>query len=165
MEQKVLEFVEALLKPFSFEGGVERMPVDGINVSNIFYAMAMYRSLKGFKNSLNEPELGEVLERFSGVYRNKNLGLGVNEYFLQRDIEEIASHSHKLGEGEEEILGILKHGDNFSKSKVEKRNFFAHSGFLQEFTVVRKERGRVMVGWLEDRRKEIKSWILNPDKS
>ncbi|AKG91320.1 Uncharacterized protein predicted to be involved in DNA repair [Geoglobus ahangari] len=165
MEKGVLEFVEKFLEPVKSESGVERFPLDGVNISNIFYAIAMFRSLKEFKNSLGEPEVGEILEKFSGIYRNKNLGVGVNEYFLQRDIEEIVSYSDKLREGEEEILGILKHGKEFCRSKVEKRNFFAHSGFLQEFTVVKKENGRVKVGWLEDRLKEVKSWILNPEKN
>ncbi|WP_456370506.1 TM1812 family CRISPR-associated protein [Geoglobus sp.] len=165
LERRILDFVEKFLEPYRDGETVERFPVDGVNVSGIFYAIAMFRSLKEFRKSLHEPEVGEILDKFSVVYRNRHLGLGVNEYFLQRDIEEVVDLADKLGDGEQEILGILKHGKEFCKSRVEKRNFFAHSGFLKEFTVVRKEGGRVMVGWMEDRLREIKSWILNPDKN
>ncbi len=165
IEQKIVDFVEKFLEPIRNENRVERLPIDGVNISNIFYAIAMFRSINEFSKSLKEPEVDEILEKFSEVYRNKNLGAGVNEYFLQRDIEEILSYSEKLEDGEGELLGILKHGNKLQKSMVVKRNFFAHSGFLQEYTIVRKENGKILLGWLEEKKKEIKSWILNPEKN
>ncbi|MBE8540193.1 TM1812 family CRISPR-associated protein [Geoglobus acetivorans] len=165
LERKIVRFVEKLLEPHENGNRVERFPLDGVNVSNVFYAIAMFRSIREFRESLSEPEIDEILEKFTEVYRNRNTGTGVNEYFLQRDVNEIKKHSEKLSDGETELLGMLIHGQNFYKSSASKRNFFAHSGFLQEYTLVERKNGKIILRWAENRRKEIKNWILNPEKN
>ncbi len=168
IEREIISFVEELMKPIKTETSVERPAIDGVNVSNVLYSLALYSSIQAFKSSLNEPELGEILEKFSELYRVKNLGTGVNEYFLLRDVEEIKNAVKnpkiEIEEGKEEILGRIKCGSDFHKSLVQKRNFFAHSGFLQEYAVVKKVGDKVYVGWLREKIKEIRNWLLNPDK-
>jgi len=144
---------------------VERLNVDGVNVANIFYAVALHRSFKEFADSLSEPDVDEIWEKFSRLYRVKNLGIGINEYFLQRDLDEIREMGKKLGENEEEILGKLKHGENFTESANRKRNFFAHSGFLYEWTILRKYEGRILLCWIGDGKKEIINWLLEPERN
>lgn len=118
-----------------------------INVSNIFYSIAMFKSIKEFKKHLDEPEVNEILDKFLKLYRNKNLGVGVNEYFLLRDLEEIKESSIKLRDGEKELLGKLIYGEDFYMSRSSKRNFFAHSGFLHEYTLLKEDNGKILVSW------------------
>ncbi len=91
--------------------------------------------------------------------------MGVNEYFLMRGVEEIREKATKLIDGEEELLlGKLKYEGKFGKSSDLKRNFFAHSGFLLEYTIFGVKNGKVYVKWVENAKRTIKSWLLNPEK-
>uniref|UniRef100_A0A7C3MCI4 TIGR01897 family CRISPR-associated protein n=1 Tax=Archaeoglobus fulgidus TaxID=2234 RepID=A0A7C3MCI4_ARCFL len=164
-EDEITEFIEKFLEPVKTGDAVERLNVDGVNVANIFYAVALHRSFKEFADSLSEPDVDEIWEKFSRLYRVKNLGIGINEYFLQRDLDEIREMGKKLGENEEEILGKLKHGENFTESANRKRNFFAHSGFLYEWTILRKNEGRILLCWIGDGKKEIINWLLEPERN
>jgi CRISPR-associated protein Csx1 len=165
MEREIIAFVEGFLEPIKEGDVVERLKIDGVNIANIFYTLALYRSIKEFAESLSEPELGEIKEKFSSLYRVKNMGVGVNEYFLLREVEEIRGKAEKIGDGAELILGKLIHGEEFKEtSGISKRNFFAHSGFLQNWTVVKKEKGKIYLRWVEDAKKEIKNWLLEPEK-
>lgn len=159
IEREMIDFVEEYLKPVKSGDAIERLQIDGVNVANIFYSLTLYKSIGDFRKSLCEAELHEILETFSKVYRE--LGIGVNEYFLQRDVEDILNHSSKLKDGESEILGILKHG-SLRKSGNEKRNFFAHSGFIEEYTLVERAGEKVYVGWVEEKKKDFRNWLLNP---
>jgi len=163
-EEDITKFVEKFLNPVEAGDIVERFNVDGVNVANIFYATALYRSIKEFAGSLSEPDVDEIWEKFSSLYRVKNLGIGVNEYFLQRDLEEIREYGEKLREGEEEILGRLKYGETFTESAVRKRNFFAHSGFLYEWTILRKYGGKTLLYWVGEGKNEIINWLLDPER-
>ena len=169
IEREIISFVKELIKPIETEISIERSVIDGVNVSNIFYSTALYSSIQEFKNSLNEPEIDEILQRFSELYKIKNLGVGVNEYFLLRDVEDIKSSVKnskiKIEEGRGELLARIKHGDEFHKSTDKKRNFFAHSGFLQEYTLVKVDRGRIYVDWLREKTEEIEKWLLDPEKN
>ncbi len=159
VEKEIISFVEALLEPV--EDNAERrtrLPIDGVNVANVFYSLALYKSIREFGKTLNKPEVNEIYERFKEIYRR--LGINVNEYFLQRDVEDIISHADKLEEGEE-ILGILKHG-SLRRSGNEKRNFFAHSGFLEEYTIIEKRGGSIYVRWDKQRRNVFKDWLFDP---
>ncbi|RLI77780.1 hypothetical protein DRP05_09170 [Archaeoglobales archaeon] len=166
IEKEIVDFVEAFLEPIEKEKLMEGLPVDGINVSNIFYSTALYKSIQKFVKTLSKPEIEEIFSRFSTVYRIKNLGIGVNEYFLLRDTEQIKETMKraKIEEGKEELFGKLKYGENFSESTSAKRNFFAHSGFLLEYTLLKVMRKKIYVRWLENKRPEIKSWLLDPEK-
>ncbi|WP_456328644.1 TM1812 family CRISPR-associated protein [Archaeoglobus sp.] len=159
VEREMIDFISEYLEPVRSEKIVERIPIDGVNVANIFYSLALYRSIRNFKNTLHDPELREILDAFSKVY--KALGMRVNEYFLQRDTDDILNHSDKLSEGERRILGILKHG-RLRGSGSEPRNFFAHSGFIEEHTLVWRVGDKVYVSWVEDKKNVFKNWLLNP---
>ena len=82
--------------------------------------------------------------------------MAVNEHFLVRDIEEIKSL--KIEEGMEDILAKLKFGE-IRGSKDKERNFFAHSGFLYEYTILKAKNGKIFVRWVENARREIKKWL------
>ena len=169
IESEVMEFVEELLKPMRKEKEVLRMGVDGVNVSNIFYSIALYKSIQEFAKTLSEAEISEIFEKFRSIYRVKSLGTGVNEYFLERDVDDIkevvktALNEGRIYDGGEELYGKLKHGE-VRKSKDQKRNFFAHSGFLQEITLVRVRGGKIFVRWMDSEIKTAKKWIEKPEK-
>ncbi len=104
------------------------------------------------------------MRKFSELYRMKDLGIGVNEYFLQRDIEDIKEEIKRAGISDGEVLyGRLKHGDAFGRSKIAKRNFFAHSGFLLESTLLRVDGGRIYARWDENDAKEFVKWLRKPE--
>lgn len=159
IESEVVRFVEEFLSAVRSDNVIESFPVDGVNVANLFYSIALYRSIRDFKESLDEPEVRRILEVFSEVY--KNLGIHVNEYFLQRDVEEILDRAEKLDDGESCFLGLLKY-DSLRRSGNEKRNFFAHSGFLEEYTIVEKRDSSIYVRWDENKKKDFKKWLLSP---
>ncbi len=159
IENEMVRFAEEFLNAVRADDVIENFPVDGVNVANVFYSIALYRSVRDFKESLDEPEVRKILEIFSEVY--KNLGTHVNEYFLQRDVEEILARAEKLDNGESCFLGLLKY-DSLRRSGNEKRNFFAHSGFLEEYTIVEKRDSGIYVKWDENKKKDFKKWLLSP---
>jgi len=169
IEKELQSFVEELLSPIR-NGKTVRLPIDGVNVSNAFYSTALYKSVQRFSATLSNAEIDEILSRFSELYGVGNLGVGVNRYFLERDVEDIraevkrAVEEGRFGEGMEEIYGRIKHGEKFTESSVKPRNFYAHSGFLMEYTLVKLHGGKIYLRWLEDRKKEIMSWLLEPEK-
>ncbi len=180
IERGVSEFVKTLLEPV--ENTVKkraRLPVDGVNVANAFYSLALYRSIQKFAKNLGDPEIDEIYENFRKVYSKKNLGIGVNEYFLGRDVEDIkmtvsrALKNRKISEEEEKLYANLyshqkcevriDENRSYGSSNI-KRNFFAHSGFLREYTLIKFVGGKIYVQWLEDAKKEIKRWLESPEK-
>lgn len=156
IERELFDFIDAVLEPVRNGNVVGRFQIDGVNVSNVFYSLAMYKSIQEFAKTLSNPELDEIFKAFSSIYRIKHLGLAVNEHFLVRDIEEIKSL--KIEEGMEDILAKLKFGE-IRGSKDKERNFFAHSGFLYEYTILKAKDGKIFVGWIENARREIKKWL------
>ncbi|RUM34777.1 MAG: hypothetical protein DSY33_01285 [Archaeoglobus sp.] len=163
VEAELIKYVEELLEPIGEGSKIERLPIDGVNVANMFYSIALYRSIQEFKSTLNEPEIEEIYKNFSKVYRLSSLGVGVNEYFLERDKEDIKIHAKKLKDGEKDLLGNIKYG-NLRKSLNAKRNFFAHSGFLEECTYVEVSNGKIYISWDKAKMNEIRKWILYPEK-
>ncbi len=159
VEKEIIEYVEEFLKPVRSGDTIERLAIDGVNVANILYSIALYESIRDFKDTLDKPEVKEILKIFSKTY--ENLGISVNEYFLERDVGEIITNAEKIKEGESEILEILKYGC-LRRSGNEPRNFFAHSGFLEEYTIIEKRKGKIYVRWDEKKRKDFKNWLFNP---
>jgi CRISPR-associated protein Csx1 len=141
------------------------------NVTNAFYAIAMMRSFRQFAKSLKVPSTEEMKQRFLELYKNSRLGLGVNGYFLQNDIERIESLAAGcFFEGKRTILELENLNSEFegiksSKrlSRDPKRNFFAHSGFLKEWTEVELRDGKVLLSWKKEWLNEIADWILSPE--
>uniref|UniRef100_A0A7C3YES6 CRISPR system endoribonuclease Csx1-like HEPN domain-containing protein n=1 Tax=Geoglobus ahangari TaxID=113653 RepID=A0A7C3YES6_9EURY len=145
-----------------------KINLDLRRVTNAFYAIAMMRSFKEFMNSLKEPSTEELKERFLELYKNSRLGLGVNGYFLHNDIERIESLISKhTFDGKRTILELEHKSSEFKSSKGfskdMKRNFFAHSGFLKEWTEVELKNGKVILGWKKEWLNEIENWILKPE--
>ncbi len=159
VEEGLKEFVIEALKPIKHGDIVERFKIDGVNVANLFYSIALYRSIKEFKDGLSEPEVNEIYERFSDAY--DKLGLDANKNFLRRDIENIKMDSKRLADNEEVVYAKLRVGNVHGSSDV-KRNFFAHSGFLMESTIIKKRGGKIFIKWDKSRINEIKSWLEKP---
>ena len=146
-----------------------KINLDLRNVTNAFYVIAMMKSFREFRDSLKEPNIEEIREKFLNVY--KELGLGVNGYFLQSELGRIESLvSGKNFEGRKTILELeqlyniredIK--DYKGMSRNPKRNFFAHSGFLKEWTEVELRGGKVLLGWKKENLNEIREWILRPE--
>jgi hypothetical protein len=45
IERGVINLAEELLEPVRINKSVERVFIDGVNLSNIFYSIALYRSI------------------------------------------------------------------------------------------------------------------------
>jgi len=145
---------------------VRRTVLDGTNIVNTFFALALLSSIIEFwMENIGEPELNSILETFGKLY--ENLGLEVNSKFLERDIREIEERSKDLV-GESLLLDLYAFGDDQKpkKSSDPKRNFFAHSGLLREITWVRKVGDKVLLRYdLKLARKNVLSWLRDPGKS
>lgn len=137
---------------------VRRPVIVSGNVVNTFFAISMLSSIIDFWKSLSEPEIDSILKTFKSLY--ENLGLEVNSRFLERDIETIKELAENL-KGEKLLLELYPSSGK-SKSKDKKRNFFAHSGFLREITLVKKECDRITLRYLPESTKEIRSWLDDP---
>ena len=137
---------------------VRRPIVSSGSVVNTFFALSMLSSVIEWGKGLGEPELDEILRTFRSLY--DCLGLEVNSRFLERDIEGIRELTKDL-EGERLLLELFP--ESSGKSKDKKRNFFAHSGFLREITLVKRVGDRVMLRYTPESIKEVQSWLLDPN--
>ncbi|MDK2795321.1 MAG: CRISPR-associated protein Csx1 [Archaeoglobaceae archaeon] len=123
-------------------------------LSEVFYVTAMAKSFQEFKKSLSEPCTDEIKEKFSEVY--KKVGLDVNGRFLERDISEIKGELKNKKVGEK---GKLKEIKGTKGSSDIERNFFAHSGFLYEYTEFEIKEQEICLYWIKDKHREIKNWF------
>ncbi len=165
-EEILLKLVGELedLRKIKVEGNsliVERAILSSDNLTNTFFAIAMLSSIIDFwREKIDEPELKSILKTFRELY--ENLGLEVNSRFLERDLREIEELTKNF-EGEALLLDLYA---SEKKSKYQKRNFFAHSGFLREITRVRKERDKITLRYDFEEMKRysisIESWLQNP---
>jgi len=137
---------------------VRRPIVNSRSVVNTFFALSMLSSVIEWSKSLGDPELNAILRTFRSLY--DCLGLEVNSRFLERDIEEIRELTENL-KGEKLLLELFP--ESSGKSKDKKRNFFAHSGFLKEITLVKREDDRITLRYTPESIKEVQSWLLDPN--
>ena len=167
-ESKLLNILEELeeSRKIIAEGNkliVKRNVLNGTNVVNTFFALALLSSIIDFwRERIDEPELNSILKTFKELY--ENLGLDVNARFLERDIRGIEERAEELS-GEKLLLDLYAIGNDQKpkKSSDPKRNFFAHSGFLKEITRVRREEDRILLRYdVELARKDIVSWLQDP---
>jgi hypothetical protein len=113
----------------------------------------MMRSFKQFAESMKVPSTEEIKERFLEVYKNSRLGLGVNGYFLHNDIERFESLAAGSSfEGKITLLELERLNADSRRTKSpkglswdSKRNFFAHSGFLRDWTEVELKNGKIIL--------------------
>ena len=73
IERELFDFIDAVLEPVGNGNVVGRIQIDGVNVSNVFYSLAMYKSIQEFAKTLSNPELDEIFKAFSSIYRIKHL--------------------------------------------------------------------------------------------
>jgi CRISPR-associated protein Csx1 len=153
----VVEELEALEEVVEHDDTivVKRPVLISRNIVNTFFAISMLSSIIDFWRGLSEPELDSILKTFKGLY--ENLDLDVNSRFLERDVEGIKELVSGL-EGEKLLLELEGSG----KSKDPKRDFFAHSGFLREITLVRKCGDKIILRYAPESAKYIRSWLRDP---
>lgn len=180
--RKLVENIEKQkeIKLESTTGGIEiihvkRIPINSKPLINLFFSISLLEGIARFwKRNFQgkDPNEGislEDLERiFSNVY--DSLHLGLNKRFLSRDLTAIRNIANGLKDEEETVLRDLKHqNEQLSKSRQivwgdEKRNFFAHSGLLDNYTLIKKKGGRIFLKYtLEHFREKLKGWLKNPE--
>lgn len=130
------------------------IPVSLPSVSQAFFVIAMYKSFKKFRETLCKPTSREIEEKFSEVF--ERLGLPVNKILLARELEEVRERAKGLRQGERVLLRDLYGAGG---SAHEKRNFFAHCGFLSDHTYVEKLCDDVRLEWDEWLRRNARSWL------
>ncbi|MEM2357423.1 MAG: TM1812 family CRISPR-associated protein [Candidatus Bathyarchaeia archaeon] len=162
-------------------------------LANVILSISLYSSLREFAFRVKEikPSINQIKRLFSGdegsegIYKMVNLE--VNKRFLERDLEDIKTKTKNLNIEEWALLkGLEKQkplplklkflrkfkaikkkveeGKNEKFRSNEKRNFFAHSGFLEKYTYVKKEGDEILLSYdcSKETIREIKSWINDP---
>ncbi len=160
-----IKYVRELLEPVYRENYSIRLPMNARQIVNTLLSISLYSSIKKFKHTLTEPEIEEIGEKFGEIYSNQKLGLKSNKYFLGRDlrkIKEVTSKKKSWLSRRGELLGKLKSKDPFlyTPKPFDERNFFAHSGFLDDCTIVSHKNGKLYVGWLEKDVPKIKRILI-----
>ncbi len=165
VERGVIEFLNKLLESTDDGFVRKRIPLSFRAVSNVFYAIALYRGFKNFKSELSEPSIEEIRRVFLQLYRKKSVGAAVNEYFLDNELRMIEKLKEKI-RGKMRLLYLYSAGceaeGRLGGSSDAKRNFFAHSGLLKECTEVEVKGGKIYLSWTKDRVGEIKKWLKEP---
>jgi len=139
---------------------------------------AFHKALREFKEKLKKETFTDViLKEFEPLY--KKVDLGLNSRFLERDIKEIKELLIHLGEKEEVNIKELKkrklekivtqyqkNGENVNIKKEGdiKRNFFAHSGFEETITLLKKQNGKGYLYYDPKEKGKIMKWLENPEK-
>jgi|GEM_PF-2995628 len=162
---------------------IKNINVDSIKISNIFFSIAMLKSIKKFKENLGKPTIKNIKEQFTNVYTKDWLGLMLNKYVLDYELRNISREAEKNNVHDKTNLvklfdtkgsedqkrnffahcGFIKEFTWISRKDHQKRNFFAHCGFIKEFTwISRKDQDDYLIEWDEKNCNEIKKWIKNP---
>ncbi len=165
---------------------IYRIKAEKNNLINLIFAIAINYSIKDFfygriKNTLSTTK--SISNIFKEVYQF--LGFGSNARFLERDINNIEVYKDNLKENKSVLLQDvirstkLKNNnklDNIDiKTKAykfsdEKRNFFAHSGLLSNFTLLKlikqKNTKEILLSYMnkESIFDRIKKWLLHPEE-
>ncbi len=151
----------------------KEIPMDLEVFSNILFTIAMFRSFREFKSTLSKPSTREIGSKFPEIY--KKVGLDVNCNFLGRELDEINARAEiKKFEIEQkgrillldlyrkDIYEIDENNKEMAGSKDIKRNFFAHSGFVKEYTWLKTIDEEICLEWDRNKLKDIENWLLNP---
>jgi CRISPR-associated protein Csx1 len=155
-ERALWDVIDFALKPrFDGPNKIWRLFLHSNNVFNLFFSIAIAKSFKKFVNTLSEVvEVGELIKVFSDMY--EKAGVEANIRFLQRDVEGLKEN---VPDG---FKGLYIECFDKGGSKDEKRNFFAHSGFLREITVVERKGDKIFVKWDENSLKKVRNWLKDP---
>ncbi|MFN3805484.1 MAG: TM1812 family CRISPR-associated protein, partial [Pyrobaculum sp.] len=150
LEKTAIELVKSLQR--------ENTPLRLVETTNIFFAIALYKSFKKFKNTLTEPYIDEIRDRFSELY--KRIKMPAYDIYIRRELDDIEVRLKDIPYCKREVnLTEIYHTGG---SGDRRRNFFAHAGFIKDYTKATREDGRIKLMWLEERIGEITSWIDNP---
>jgi CRISPR-associated protein Csx1 len=162
---------------------IKRLNINRLDLGNYLLTIALYSSLKEFKNNIikeKEKTSFEIISEYFTKLYNK-LSLGLNTRLLVRDLKEIDDLVERAKE-----IGISLEKDNrledlfqrvasqrSEETKKEskerkksdiKRNFFAHSGLERTITYVRiNEKGKIELSYGTAHKNKILKWIRNPE--
>jgi hypothetical protein len=162
---------------------IKRLNINRLDLGNYLLSIALYSSLKEFKNNIikeKEKTSFEIISEYFTKLYNK-LSLGLNTRLLVRDLKEIGDLVERAKE-----IGISLEKDNrledlfqrvasqrSEETKKEskerkksdiKRNFFAHSGLERTITYVRiNEKVKIELSYGTVHKNEILKWIRNPE--
>ena len=78
----------------------------------------------------------------------------LNKFLLESEL-------YKIREGGGDVYGFSINGHRVGGSSNEKRNFFAHSGFLRDMTIVRKDGEKILLKYCEEKMERVKGWLLD----
>ncbi len=125
-------------------------------LKNIFFTLALLNTLSDFyqQTRQKDPTISNIREIFPPIY--EKLKLSLNTRFLERDLrnpEELKECSAK-----EEHKNQQEKEEDKKRSDL-KRNFFAHSGLLNNVTCLKNDK----LFWREEKLDEIINWIRNPN--
>ncbi|MCS7144005.1 MAG: hypothetical protein NZ879_03165 [Archaeoglobaceae archaeon] len=158
IEREFSQFVSEFLE--------KEIPMNLGIFSGILFTVAMFKSFREFKSALNKPTIEEIDSKFSKIY--KEVELDVNRIFLGREIEEIKIRAEEMKEEIKRSKSILLL-DIYKKdvkekigSKDIKRNFFAHCGFIKEYTELIFYEDKLCIEWKKEALSNIRNWLLNP---
>ncbi|MGC8935558.1 MAG: TM1812 family CRISPR-associated protein [Thermoproteota archaeon] len=152
---------------------IKRPSVERVLFINLLLTTAFHRALREFKEGLKkESSTDVILKEFKSLY--EKVGLGLNSRFLERDINEIKELFPYLGEKEETIKELKKRklvpqlqnareNKNGKKGGDIKRNFFAHSGFEETITLIKKQNEKYCLCYKPEEKTNIKKWLENPE--
>jgi len=159
-----------------------RLNVKKNEVINCLFTLGLFESLKQFYDEnikSTQPTIENINKIFTDLY--SRLDMGVNKRFLERDLRDIEIKSKILQDNEEICLkdlntlqyqGISTKEEQLKPDLEEsrtssdiKRNFFAHSGFLNDFIFVKKGvDGNILMRYDESKLKTIEKWLKTPEK-
>jgi len=139
---------------------IKNINVDSIKISNIFFSIAMLKSINKFKENLKKPTINDIKEKFTQLYTKDWLGLMLNNYILNHELNEIRRKAKEYNVRNKISLRDL-FGEGISRNR--KRNFFAHCGFIKDFTEISYiDQDDYLIEWNKENIDEIKNWLKNP---
>lgn len=113
--------------------------------------------MNGFSTEATEMIELNKIKNFEKIYSFYEMVANWN--ILERDIQNLLSNSKKLHEGQAQPLINLEQ-NNKRTSKINKRNFLAHSGFEANITLLMKQSGKVYVGYDSKYKDKLKNCIF-----
>jgi CRISPR-associated protein Csx1 len=157
---------------------IKRLSINRLSFANLILTIAFHNALRELKENLEKtPSIDIIKKTFDHLY--KIIEFGLNARFLLRDLNEIEELSKYLGEGEEKSIKELQHYRSTKFQSIEsrdirkkgdiKRNFFAHSGFEETITLVKKisdkeaKKNEILLRYVPERKADIEKWLTNPE--
>lgn len=177
LEKVITNYVEEIASKYKKVGNVVIwLPINDGNLSNILYSIALYHSIKKFYNELSENTVSELEEFFlNKLYKKSYLSLKANEHFLGNELrklrELVERNKDHISTKGEVLYGELisnknsknetnyKNTKNIHGSSDIKRNFFAHCGFLKEYTYVKLSNEKIYIKWDKEKIGMFKKWL------